>query len=315
MPLNSLGGLLRTRAPIPAPQSYNPLGEQLPVAAPPATPEEQQSRLAGWNNLLQSFRTNPEMQALALKFGTTLLQPRAPGQNELGHIAASIQSSADYLAASRAARAEEVRKEREEGRQDRDIARQERGTAADIERSRAVTELDRAENKREETKLPHEIAAEQARIRASDASAAGAYSNVAADRARIGQIGIENEGLRQQQRARELEYGAAVDEKAMMDSLVANELALVEANPLYEDLPPQQKLAKAKLNARQRIKASEAGLGDITRADVASEAGGALIRDFLKPGAGAAPGASAAPGFTGSRLVIGPDGKTQLIRQ
>ena len=72
-----------------------PAGAPQPSA--PASPEELQQRTAGWRDLLEKVKTDPNMQQAMFHVATRLTQPMDAGQTTLGHFGKALSGGQMYL--------------------------------------------------------------------------------------------------------------------------------------------------------------------------------------------------------------------------
>lgn len=63
---------------------------------PPASPEEFQSRLAGWADFGAQVQKNPVLQMTLLKFAANMFQGRQPGQGTMGAVAGGALDAVEY---------------------------------------------------------------------------------------------------------------------------------------------------------------------------------------------------------------------------
>ena len=138
----------------PQPQAQNPQMPQMagpdPFAGgapipgmkgPPVDEADAANRRTGWVNFVNRIKTDPNMQLALVRFATQILQPVAPGQNQVGHLAGALQGSIDYAA---------LNKQR----------------LAELGRTEAGTGLTAAQTTTEE-KRPAQVEAETGRIEAT----------------------------------------------------------------------------------------------------------------------------------------------------
>ncbi len=121
------------------PDAWGMANSQVPTAimpGPPQTPEERDRRKSGWQALAQKIQSDPNLQALMLRMGTAMMQPKAPGQSTAGHIGQALQSGVDYAVQAREMRRKgelesqaSARAERGEGRADKALTLQEQEQA------------------------------------------------------------------------------------------------------------------------------------------------------------------------------------------
>lgn len=104
----SIGSLVGPVQAQPAPQQG--VGQMvdggLNPAVAPGPPKDQAdfaNRAKGWSVLADKFKTDPTYQLALLKFGTSLMQPVAPGQSAAGHVGQAVQGGADLLLQQQAA--------------------------------------------------------------------------------------------------------------------------------------------------------------------------------------------------------------------
>lgn len=85
----------------PQPDMGGQLAEPLPglTVAAPTTPEETAMRRGAWATLFDKIKTDPGVQMMLMKFGTSLMQPIPAQQSSFGHLGSALQSSVDYLQA------------------------------------------------------------------------------------------------------------------------------------------------------------------------------------------------------------------------
>lgn len=83
---------------------------------PPKSPEEVQARHSAWSDFIDQIKADPNMPSLLLKFGTSMMQPIAPGQTPAGHLGQALQGSVDYLAAKKMQEAELAKTQAQTGK-------------------------------------------------------------------------------------------------------------------------------------------------------------------------------------------------------
>ena len=85
----------------PPMQGVDPMASGMPIPGmkgPPVDEADAARRKQGWVDFVNRVKTDPNMQLALIRFGTQILQPIQPGQNQVGHLAGAIQGSIDYAA-------------------------------------------------------------------------------------------------------------------------------------------------------------------------------------------------------------------------
>lgn len=125
--------------------AVNGLPAGAPQPSPPASPEEHQQRVSGWQQFMTKMQTDPAMQQMLFHVGTQLMQPIPRGQTQLGHLGRAMQGGQMYLQFLRQNEdrakndAEKMRMEQEKNQATIEHTRQQ--TAASTQRMQQDAEL------------------------------------------------------------------------------------------------------------------------------------------------------------------------------
>jgi hypothetical protein len=69
------------------------------MVGPPKDEAETETRVSGWRAFIEKLKTDPTTQMMAMRIGTSLMQPVPVGQSTAGHVGLAIQDSMNYGAA------------------------------------------------------------------------------------------------------------------------------------------------------------------------------------------------------------------------
>jgi hypothetical protein len=238
---------------------------------PPKTPEEVQQRRSAWTDFIDRIKSDPNMPALLMKFGTSLMQPIAPGQTPVGHFGQALQGSVDYLQAQRLQEAQ-IQK-----------------LQAETPLTQAHTGLTQAQTA-SEAGVPGKIAAETGNIQAQTKRTTAETETINAERQ--GLTGKLHAEIDRMVKAGDLDQAQAdlVREKAKVEpGLAAAQIALQKAHAYYFTHPEMH--ARAMESARMQsvealAQAFVRGGDDSLTAQFKSDPNGALNKARVQAQAG-----------------------------
>lgn len=189
---------------------------------PPKTPEEIQARHSAWSDFIDNLRADPMLPQMLLKFGTSMMQPIAPGQTPVGHFGQALQGSVDYLAAQKMQAAELAK------------------TQAETAKTQAQTAT--------ETQRPAQVQAETGSLQAGTARTQAETATINSQREGLAQK-LQAEITRMQKEGNLNDQQAALlaEKTKTHPGEVASEIALREAHAFYFTHPEMH--ARANANA------------------------------------------------------------------